>query len=55
MFFSELKLPVLNEYELYGSKLVAALDRQHPRDLSIEAEGVFFSNPLENFEEGGET
>jgi predicted nucleotidyltransferase component of viral defense system len=33
LFFSELKLPVLNEHELYGSKLVAAMDRQHPRDL----------------------
>jgi len=33
LFFSELKLPVLNEHELYASKLVAAMDRQHPRDL----------------------
>jgi hypothetical protein len=32
-FFSEVKLPILNEHELYASKLVAALDRQHPRDL----------------------
>lgn len=33
LFFSELELPVLHEDELYGSKLVAAMDRQHPRDL----------------------
>jgi predicted nucleotidyltransferase component of viral defense system len=33
LFFSELKLPVLNKHELYASKLVAAMDRQHPRDL----------------------
>ena len=33
MFSSELELPVLATAELYGSKLVAALDRQHPRDL----------------------
>lgn len=32
-FFSELSLPVLRKSELYGSKLVAAMDRQHPRDL----------------------
>jgi predicted nucleotidyltransferase component of viral defense system len=31
LFFSEVKLPVLNEHELYASKLVAAMDRQHPR------------------------
>lgn len=29
----ELELPVLAEPELYAGKLVAALDRQHPRDL----------------------
>lgn len=33
MFSAELELPVLAPDELYGSKLVAALDRQHPRDL----------------------
>ncbi|CAJ8196053.1 Nucleotidyl transferase of uncharacterised function (DUF1814) [Burkholderia pseudomallei] len=32
-FATELELPVLAPDELYGSKLVAALDRQHPRDL----------------------
>ncbi len=33
MFSVELRLPVLATDELYGSKLVAAMDRQHPRDL----------------------
>lgn|SRR5574338_10802 len=33
MFSVELELPVLATAELYGSKLVAAMDRQHPRDL----------------------
>lgn len=33
MFSAELDLPTLAPAELYGSKLVAALDRQHPRDL----------------------
>jgi len=32
-FSTELSLPVLAIDELYGSKLVAACDRQHPRDL----------------------
>lgn len=32
-FSAALKLPTLAPDELYGSKLVAALDRQHPRDL----------------------
>jgi hypothetical protein len=32
-FAAELELPVLAVDELYGSKLVAAMDRQHPRDL----------------------
>lgn len=32
-FLAELSVPVLAEAELYGGKLVAALDRQHPRDL----------------------
>lgn len=32
-FFTDIKLPVLHPDELYGSKLVAAMDRQHPRDL----------------------
>ena len=32
-FSVALELPVLASAELYGSKLVAAMDRQHPRDL----------------------
>jgi predicted nucleotidyltransferase component of viral defense system len=32
-FMAELSVPVLSDAELYGGKLVAALDRQHPRDL----------------------
>jgi len=33
MFSAELEIPVLATAELYGGKLVAAMDRQHPRDL----------------------
>lgn len=33
LFSVELDLPILAPDELYASKLVAALDRQHPRDL----------------------
>lgn len=33
MFSVDLELPMLSPDELYGSKLVAAMDRQHPRDL----------------------
>ena len=33
MFSANVEVPVLTPPELYGSKLVAALDRQHPRDL----------------------
>jgi predicted nucleotidyltransferase component of viral defense system len=33
MFERELDIPMLDTDELYASKLVAALDRQHPRDL----------------------
>lgn len=32
MFTTSVTLPVLRHAELYGSKLVAAFDRQHPRD-----------------------
>jgi predicted nucleotidyltransferase component of viral defense system len=32
-FFSDIEIPVLHPDELYGSKLVAAMDRQHPRDI----------------------
>ncbi|MFN0318486.1 MAG: nucleotidyl transferase AbiEii/AbiGii toxin family protein [Burkholderiales bacterium] len=30
---ADLELPVVSQEDLYGGKLVAALDRQHPRDL----------------------
>ena len=33
MFTSGLSVPMLDQAELYGSKLVAAMDRQHPRDI----------------------
>ncbi len=33
LFTTDLSVPVLAVPELYGSKLVAAMDRQHPRDL----------------------
>jgi Nucleotidyl transferase AbiEii toxin, Type IV TA system len=33
LFTSDIVLPVLDPAELYGGKLVAALDRQHPRDM----------------------
>lgn len=33
LFTTEVQAPVLALAELYGGKLVAALDRQHPRDL----------------------
>ena len=30
---ADLELPLLSAEEIYGGKLVAAMDRQHPRDL----------------------
>lgn len=33
LFTTEVSAPVLASEELYGSKIVAALDRQHPRDF----------------------
>ena len=33
LFTTAVDLPVLASAELYGSKLVAAMDRQHPRDV----------------------
>lgn len=33
LFSTNVSLPVLATDELYGSKLVAAMDRQHPRDI----------------------
>lgn len=44
-FLTDLSLPVLAESELYGSKLVAALDRQHPRDL-FDVLGMFQGSGL---------
>ncbi len=32
-FLTDIRIPTLHPDELYGSKLVAAMDRQHPRDL----------------------
>lgn len=46
LFSVALELPVLAPAELYGSKLVAAMDRQHPRDLF---------DVLKMFESGGLT
>lgn len=44
-FSAQLEVPVLAIDELYGSKLVAAMDRQHPRDLFdvwqlLETDGI---------------
>jgi Nucleotidyl transferase AbiEii toxin, Type IV TA system len=33
LFTTDITLPVLDPAELYGGKLVAAMDRQHPRDM----------------------
>ena len=44
-FTTNLSLPLLAEAELYGSKLVAALDRQHPRDF-FDVHGLFESTGL---------
>jgi hypothetical protein len=33
MLMADLELPLLAEEDVYGGKLVAAMDRQHPRDL----------------------
>ena len=40
LFTAELSVPILAAPELYGSKLVAAMDRQHPRDL-FDVRGLF--------------
>jgi len=45
LFTTHLSLPVLAKSELYGSKLVAALDRQHPRDF-FDVYGLFQSSGL---------
>jgi Nucleotidyl transferase AbiEii toxin, Type IV TA system len=33
LFTTDITLPVLDTADLYGGKLVAAMDRQHPRDI----------------------
>ncbi len=45
LFTTELSVPILAVAELYGSKLVAAMDRQHPRDL-FDVRGLFERNGL---------
>jgi hypothetical protein len=40
LFTTDLTAPVLATAELYGSKLVAALDRQHPRDF-FDVRGMY--------------
>jgi predicted nucleotidyltransferase component of viral defense system len=45
LFTTDLSLPVLAVSELYGSKLVAALDRQHPRDF-FDVRGLFQDSGL---------
>jgi hypothetical protein len=40
IFFTDIEVPILHPDELYGSKLVAAMDRQHPRDL-FDVLGLF--------------
>ena len=44
-FRTDLPLPVLHADELYGSKLVAAMDRQHPRDL-FDVMGLYANGGL---------
>ena len=45
LFTTALSVPLLAVPELYGSKLVAAMDRQHPRDL-FDVHGLFQRNGL---------
>ena len=45
LFTTELSAPTLAVPELYGSKLVAAMDRQHPRDL-YDVHGMYQSRGL---------
>jgi len=45
IFTTALSVPTLAVPELYGSKLVAALDRQHPRDL-FDVHGMFATHGL---------
>jgi hypothetical protein len=45
LFTTEVSAPVLASAELYGSKVVAALDRQHPRDF-FDIEQMFAETGL---------
>jgi len=45
LFEQEITLPALSTHELYGSKLVAAMDRQHPRDL-FDVHGMYRASGL---------
>jgi hypothetical protein len=45
LFANGLSLPTLAVAELYGSKLVAAMDRQHPRDL-FDVHGLYAGDGL---------
>lgn len=45
VFTTSLSVPVLAPAELYGSKLVAAMDRQHPRDI-FDVLGLYESTGL---------
>jgi len=53
LFTTEVTVPLLDAPELYGSKLVAALDRQHPRDFfdvqPLHAGGSLASTVLDCF------
>ncbi|MDA8254052.1 MAG: nucleotidyl transferase AbiEii/AbiGii toxin family protein [Betaproteobacteria bacterium] len=49
LFTTSMELPVLAISELYGSKLVAALDRQHPRDwfdIAAMIDGLGLETPM---------
>jgi len=53
LFTTELSAPLLAMPELYGSKLVAAMDRQHPRDRfdvrrAPQAQDNTMENTIEN-------
>lgn len=45
IFTTDLSAPVLAPAELYGSKLVAAMDRQHPRDI-FDVRGLYETTGL---------
>jgi len=45
VFTTDLSAPILAPAELYGSKLVAAMDRQHPRDI-FDVRGIYESDGL---------